>query len=208
MASVRPVASFEDYKQLIAVMRTVQPTLVKQLRKDYRRIGRPVVRGIKAKIPTEAPLKSSRHASMVTKIGRLSWSRTENQSRDIKSVVIRDRKRAPRSKFPIVGLIQAVVRAAPVGLVDMAGRSGAYVNSKDETREYDYTYTGKYGGKYIAKRKHKIRGQGRAMIAHLGGKGSRYAYPGAQDSLPQVKIEMQAAVNDAVNDINNRLRRR
>jgi len=203
MASIRAVVSFTDYKQLITIMRQVDPALVKALRKRYRQIGRPLTRGIKNSIPTTAPL-----SGMVTKVGRLSWSRTMNQSRDIKSVVIRDRKRAPRSKFPVVGLIQAVVRAAPVGLADMAGRSGAYVNSKDETREYDYTYTGKYGGKYIGKRKHKIRGQGRAMIARLGARASRFVYPGAESSLPQVRIETQTAVNDAVNDINNRLRRR
>lgn len=203
MASINAVVSFSDYKQLIAVMRQIDPTLVKALRKRYRQIGRPLTSGIKNSIPTTAPL-----SGMVTKVGRLSWSRTMNQSRDIKSVVIRDRKRAPRGKYPVVGLIQAVVRAAPVGLADMAGRSGAYVNSKDETREYDYTYTGKYGGKYIGKRKHKIRGQGRALISRLGSRASRFVYPGAEGSLPQVKIEMQAAVNDAVNDINNRLRRR
>lgn len=205
--ALKAVVSFTDYKRLIDVMKQIDPEMVKKLRKEYRRIGRPVVKGIKDEIPTEAPLKSSRHASMVTKVGRLSWSRTENQTTDIKSVVIRDKKRAPRSKYPIVGLVQAVVRAAPVALADMAGRSGAYVNSKDETREYDYTYTGKYGGKYVAKRKHKIRGQGRALIRNLGGTKSRYVYPGAEAALPQAKVEMQAAVNDAVNKVNQMLRK-
>jgi hypothetical protein len=196
------VVSFTDYKRLIDVMKQIDPKLVKSLRKDFRRIGRPVVRGIKAQIPTQAPL-----SGMVTKVGRLSWSLTMNQSRDIKSVVVRDRKRAPRSKYPIVGLVQAVVRAAPVALADMSGRSGAYVNSKDETREYDYTgpQKGKPAGQ-LGRRKHKIRNQGRHMIDRLGGRGSRYVYPGAEASLPQAKAEMQVAVNNAVNNINQMLR--
>jgi hypothetical protein len=200
--ALKAVASFTDYKRLIDVMKQIDPKMVKELRKDFRRIGRPVVKGIKTSIPTEAPL-----SNMVTKVGRLSWSLTMNQSRDIKSVVIRDRKRAPRSKYPIVGLVQAVVRAAPVALADMAGRSGAYINSKDETREYDYTgpQKGKPAGQ-LGRRKHKIRNQGRRMIENLGGRGSRYVYPGAEASLPQARAEMKVSVDNAVNDINQMLR--
>ena len=204
--AINAVVTFTDYKRLIDVMKQIDPEMVKNLRKEYRRIGRPVVKGIKDKIPTDAPLKSSKHASMVTKVGRLSWSRTMNQNKDIKSVVIRERKRAPRSKYPVVSLVQAVVRAAPVALADMAGRSGDYVDSKDETRPYDYTYTGKYGTKYVSKRTHKIRGQGRALIRNLKGNKSRYVYPGAESKLPEAKAEMQAAVNQAVMKVNQMLR--
>lgn len=198
--AVSAVVTYTDYKQLIAVMRQIDPALVKALRKRYRQIGRPVVKGIKDSIPTTAPL-----SGMVTKVGRLSWSRTMNQSKDIKSVVIRDRKRAPRSKYPVVGLVQAVVRAAPVTLADMAGRSGSYVNSRSVTREYDYTYTGK-NGSYVGRRKHRINGQGRIMISRLGARGSRYVYPGAERAMPLVKVETQIAINDAVNNINRMLR--
>jgi hypothetical protein len=200
--AVSAVVSFTDYKRLIDVMKQIDPKLVKALRKRYRQIARPVIKGIKGDIPTTAPL-----SGMVTKVGRLSWSITMNQGREVKSVVVRERKRAPRSKYPIVGLVQAVVRAAPTALADMAGRSGAYVNSKNETREYDYTgpQKGKPAGQ-LGKRKHRIRGQGRAMIRGLGGRGSRFVYPGAEASLPQAKVEMQAAVNDAVNNVNQMLR--
>ncbi len=203
--ALKAVASFTDYKRLIDVMKQIDPEMVKKLRKRYREIGRPVVKGIKDEIPTEAPL-----SGMVTKVGRLSWSRTMNQNTDIKSVVIRDKKRRPRSKYPIVGLVQAVVRAAPVALADMAGRSGAYVDSKTVTREYDYTYTGKYGSKRVFKRTHKINGQGRRMIEKLNERASkaasRYAYPGAEASLPEAKAQMQVAVDDAVNNVNQMLR--
>jgi hypothetical protein len=203
MSEVKAVVTFTDYKRLITVMRQVEPELVKALRKRYRQIGRPLANDIRKAIPGRAPL-----SGMVTKVGRLSWSRTMNQSKPIRSVVIRDRKRKPGGKYPIVGLVQAVVGAAPVGLADMAGRSGAYINSRAVTREYDYTYTGKYGGKFLGKRKHRINGQGRIMINRLGGRGSRYVYPAAEKALPQARVEMQIAVNDAVNDINSKLRRR
>ena len=202
--ALKAVLTFTDYKRLIDVMKQIHPELVKSLRKEFRRIGRPVVKGIKSNIPSTAPL-----SGMVTKVGRLSWSRTMNQGRDVKSVVIREKRRFPRSKFPIVGLVQAVVRAAPTALADMSGRSGRYINSRDMTREYDYT--GPQKGKPIGelgRRKHKVRGQGRAMIQKLGGRGSRFVYPGAEASLPQAKVEMQAAVNDAVNNVNQMLRRR
>lgn len=203
--AVEAVVTFTDYKRLISVMRQVEPELVKSLRKEYRRIGQPVIKGIKDKIPTSAPLSSRKHASMVTKVGRLSWSRTMNQTTPIKSVVIRDKKRAPRSKYPVVGLVQVVVRAAPVTLADMAGRSGSYVNSRAVTREYDYTYH-RGGAAVLGRRKHRINGQGRAMINALGGRGSRYIYPGAEKAMPQVKREVQNAINDAVKNINEKLR--
>jgi len=57
------VVSFTDYKRLIDVMKQIDPKLVKSLRKDFRRIGRPVVKGIKAQIPSQAPL-----SGMVTKL--------------------------------------------------------------------------------------------------------------------------------------------
>lgn len=196
------VLSVTDYRKFMVTLRQVNPELVKALRKRYREIGRPVVSGIKGAIPSSAPL-----SGMVTKVGRLSWSRTMNQSRDIKSVVIRDRKRMPRSRYPIVGLVQAVVRAAPVGLADMAGRSGAHINSRAVTREYDYTYTLAGGVKRLGRRKHRINGQGAIMITRLSSKASRYAYPGAEKAMPQVKLEMQVAVNDAVNNLNQMLRR-
>jgi len=202
MAELKAVVTFTDYKRLITVMRQVEPDMVKALRKRYRQIGAPLVKDIRNGIPASAPL-----SGMVTKVGRLSWSRTINQNKPVRSVVVRDRKRSPRSKYLIVGLVQAVVGAAPVALVDMAGRSGAYINSRDMTREYDYTYQTS-GGPVLGKRKHRIRGQGRAMIARLGGRGSRYVYPAAEKALPQARTEMQAAVNDAVNEINAKLRRR
>jgi hypothetical protein len=203
MVGGKGVLTVTDYRDLIALMRYIDPELVKALRKRYRKIGADLVTDIKKEIPNSAPL-----SGMVTKVGRLSWSRTMNQSRPVKSIVVRDRKRIVRSKLPTVGLVQVVARSAPLVMADMAGRSGAYINSRDETREYDYTYTGKYGGKYVAKRKHKIRGQGRAMIQKLGGRASRYVYPGAENKLPEVRKNIQLAVNEAANNVNQRLRRR
>jgi hypothetical protein len=202
MANVSGVLSVTDYRQVIATLRKVQPELVKALRKRYRQIARPVVKGVQDSIPNEAPL-----SGMVTKIGRLSWSRTVNQTRPIKSVVVRDRKRMPRSNYPIVSLVSVVTRSAPVGLADMAGRSGRHVNSKDMTREYDYTYHTP-NGPVIGRRKHRIRGQGAAMIRGLSRNASRFVYPGAEKALPQARIEVQIAVNDAVNTVNSMLRRR
>ena len=202
MAYVGAVLTYPDYKHLIDTMRKVNPELVKALRKQYRVIGRDVVKGIKTSIPTQAPL-----SGMVTKVGRLSWSMTMNQTRPIKSVVVRDRKRAPQGKYPIVGLIQVVTRSAPVALADMAGRSGAHINARAVTREYDYTYTNASGGKYVGKRKHRINGQGAAMIRGLSARASRYVYPGAEKELPAAKAKIQVAVNEAVDNINAMLRR-
>lgn len=195
-----------DYREMIAVMRKVQPELVRQLRKRYRQIGQPVVAAIKSAIPSNPPL-----SGMVTKVGRLSWSRTMNQTRPLKSAVIRE-KRALSVKgrsLPIVGLVQARVNAAPTALADMSGRSGRYVNARAVTREYDYTYTIN-GQKVLGKRKHKINGQGRKMISGLngrfGGKASRFIYPAAESKIPAVAAEMKVAVQKASDDLNAMLK--
>lgn len=196
------VLTFTEYQSLIRIMRQINPELVRNLRKRYRQIARPVVSGIKGNIPSTAPL-----SGMVTKVGRLSWSRTMNQSKDVKSVVIRERRRAPKSNIAIVGIVQARAVAAPLALADMSGRSGAYINARTVTREYDYTYHKANGQTYIGKRKHRVNGQGRIMISRLASKASRYVYPGAEKALPEAKIQMEAAVNDAVQQVNQMLRR-
>ena len=203
MAEVKAVVTFTDYQALISVMRQINPALVRAFRKNQRQIAGPVVRGIRDGLGQVKP-----HRGMVTKVGRLSWSMTMNQSKDIQSVVVRDRKRKPRSTFPVIGIIQARTLAAPVGIYDMAGRSRAYINSKDETREYDYTgpQRGKPAGQ-LGRRKHKIRNQGLRMIEMLGGRGSRFVYPAAEKQLPEVRMKLQIAVNQAVNEVNSMLRR-
>lgn len=180
-----------DYQRLIKTMNMIEPQLVKTLRKRYKQIGAPVVAGIKGSIPDNPPL-----SGMVTKVGRLSWSRTVNQTRPIKSAVVQENRRRPRGRYPVVSLVRIRVAAAPVVMADMAGRSGAYVGARARTREYDYTLSP------TGKRSHRINGQGVAMIRNLRGKGSRYVYPGAEQSLPQAKAEITAAVNEAANYIN------
>jgi hypothetical protein len=198
MAELKAVFSFTDYQRLILVMRQINPKMVRSFRKRQREVGQELVSGIQDSIGA-----AKVHRGMVTKVGRLSWSMNKNQSVDVKSVVIRDRKRKPRSKYPIIGIIQASTLSAPVAIYDMAGRSGAYINKYSETREYKYTGPSKTPGS----RKHKINGQGRRMIEMLGKKASRYVYPGAEKHLPAVQNKMRAVVNDAVNEINSMLRK-
>lgn len=201
-----------DYREMISVMRKVQPELVRQLRKRYREIGRDIVKAIKTDIPTAPPLVShKRGTSMITKVGRLSWSRTENQTRPLKSVVIREKRTlSVRGKrLPIVGLVQARVNAAPVALADMAGRSGRYINARAVTRKYKYTYHTK-DGEFVGDRDHKINGQGRAMINQLnknfGRRASRFIYPAAESKIPAAAAEMKVAVQKASDNLNAMLK--
>lgn len=205
MASVKAVVSVTDYRNLILTMRKINPALVRAFRKRQRQVGQPVVDGIRSGISSFRPSRG-----MVTKVGRLSWSMTMNQSKDVSSVVIRDRKRKPRSSFPLIGIVQARTLSAPVALYDMAGRSGAYINKNDMTREYDYTgpQKGKPAGQ-LGRRKHRIRGQGQALINRaLKSRASRFVYPGAEDKLSAVRTQMQVVVNDAVNLVNSMLRKK
>ena len=184
-----------DYRDLLTTIRKVEPTLIKQMRADVRDIASPIRDDIKAAIPEARPL-----SGMVTKVGRLAWNRTINVKKPLKSVTVESfRKINPKYTFYSIGRLR--VWNAAVVLTDMAGRSGTSINSKSETREYDYTYH-KKGQEIIGKRKHKINGQGIAMINGLRSRASRFVWPAAERSLPHAKLEVRKSLEQAYVKLN------
>lgn len=204
-----------DYNDLIRELNRIQPTLVKGLQKDYKRIAKPVQTAVKTGIPVAPPTSGIHHKNPqrnrsgfypVVMPGRVTWGANyQNKSRPVRSVFIetpavskasRTMKRFGTGAFSVARLR---VNNAAVVLADMAGSSGKYIDKYPRTREYDYSRS------KTGKRRHRINGQGRAMIRALGGKPSRFAWPGANKALPKAKAETKTVLAKAFTVINRRM---
>jgi hypothetical protein len=84
-------------------------------------------------------------------------------------------------------------------MADMAGKSGRFMNKGYKgsglTREYPYK-----GGT----RRHRVNGQGQAMIRGLGGSASRFVWPAADNKIPAVKAQIENILRDAYTKINRK----
>jgi hypothetical protein len=204
-----------DYNDLIRELNRVQPTLVKQMQKDYRKIAKPVQLAVKNGIPTTPPT-SGIHTKKpqttrsgfypVVVPGRLTWGANfQNKSKSVKSVLIQtpsaSKARRSMTKFKTTSfsIARLTVDNAAVVLADMAGKSGKYINSKSRTREYNYSRS------KTGKRTHRINNQGRSMIRALGGRPSRFAWPSAEKALPKAKAESKLVLQKAYSIINKRM---
>jgi len=192
-----------DYNDLIRELNRVQPTLVKQMQKDYRKIAKPVQIAIKNKIPSVAPLSGF---IPKTQPGRLTWGANyQNKSKPVKSVLIQtpSSRKAPRvfskHKTDAFSVARLQVTNAAVVLADMAGRTRKDINKYSRTKPYDYSRS------KTGKRTHKINNQGKIMIDRLGKTASRYVYKGVESSLPKAKAESKIVLEKAFIIINRRL---
>jgi hypothetical protein len=204
-----------DYNDLIRELNRVQPTLVKQLQKDYRKIGKPVQTAVKGAIPSSPPtsgIHRNRPGSArsgfypVAVPGRLTWGANfQNKNKSVKSVLIQTpaaskaKRVMSRYKATSFSIARLAVDNAGVVMADMAGKTNKYTDKYSVTREYDYSRS------KTGKRKHKINGQGRAMIRALGGRASRYVWPSAEKALPKAKAESQIVLQKAYSIINKRM---
>lgn len=206
-----------DYRDLIRELNRVQPTLVKQLQKDYKQIGKPVQLAVKQGIPVTPPTSGIHRRSPqrsrsgfypVVVPGRVTWGANyQNKNKPVDSVVIetpavskasRTMKRFKINSFAIARLR---VNNAAVVLADMAGVTGKYINKYPRTREYDYSRS------KTGRRRHKINNQGRGMIRALNRNGSpsRFAWPSAEKALPKAKAQSKIVLQKAYSIINRRM---
>jgi hypothetical protein len=204
-----------DYNELIRELNRVQPTLVKQMQKDYRKIAKPVQTAVKNGIPvtpptsgihTRKPQATRSGFYPVAVPGRLTWgSNSQNRNKPVKSVLIQtpsaSKARRSMAKFKATSFSIARLKVdnAAVVLADMAGKTGKDINKKPRTSPY------KYSRSKTGERSHRINNQGRGMIRALGGRPSRFAWPSAEKALPKAKAESQLVLQKAYNIINRRM---
>jgi hypothetical protein len=209
-----------NYEELIRELNRIEPTLVKQLRKEYRQIAKPVQSAVKSSIPLNPPTSGVHKKKKQSNVsgfyprtipGRLSWgANSQNKMRPTRSVGIQTVSvgKAKRSikynKMKAAAIARLKVDNAATVMADLAGTSKKYIDKKKVTREYDYSRSA------TGKRVHRINGQGRSMIAALdrrkdGGGRSRFVYPAANESIPSMLPKMDSALKRAYNIVNQRM---
>ena len=200
-----------NWNEVLKTIGKLDREYVKQLRKDFKAIARPVQQSVKKNIPTKArpPLSGMRQVHF----GRLAWgSRYGDGAKQSRSVAVqtpstRSRVARRQETFSIARL--QVLSPATV-LFDMAGRKNYVKGRKGYTPEYDYMYT--IGGQKVpGKRKHRVvplafaKGLGSAS-GRLQIRASRIVWPAAEKALPQARAAMEARITQVNIKVNALLR--
>ena len=186
-----------DYRDIIKALNQLEGEVLKEFFRNAKDIAKPVQAGIKASIPARAPLRGMRKAPKGIP-GRLTWG-TGKPAKSATIVAMR-----PKASFKgkRIGIVKVVVKSPATIMADMAGKSRAFVGKKKVTEPYAYTRTlrGKFGTLRSLRtvRRHKINGQGRAMIDKLGSQPSRFVWPGDEsafdDSVKKFDKHLETAI--------------
>lgn len=185
------VVKFYGIKETLNVMKTIEPEIYKQLRKDIRGIVAPAVSNIKSQAPSVAPLTGMNHN------GRTAWTKPKVTV----NITPAQRSRALGSTTSNLVAITATGEGRKVGfdIADMAGRAnnpGKY----SKTRRFTDPYTGQTVQR-------KVNGQGVGMIDNLAGRASRYVYPAIEKQLPFIRSQVAVTIEKAADSINRKLMR-
>lgn len=210
---------FTDYRALIKEMNTIEPTAVKQLKKDYKIISKPTAQEVRRAIPKTYPLgarknkKLGGNSSGFDHSGRTAWGKQAtmnmggSKSYPANSVFIQTPSKRPR-KGRYVSIARLKVNSAATALADMTGRGGKF-DTKGMSRSHDIRL---FGGP-IVKRQYRLNGQGRALARNLSsgasGKlksgGSRYVWPAAEKKQDETRKAMIQRLQIAYDSINRNL---
>lgn len=189
--------SITDFRALMTALNKLDGEILKEFNRGSKEIAKPVQEGIKASIPSRAPLRGMRKAQGGIP-GRLTWG-TGKPAKSATIVALRPKKFIKGQR---IGIVKVVVKSPATIMADMAGKSRAYVGKRKVTEPYAYTRTlkGKYGSirKLRTVRTHKINGQGSAMIDKLGSQPSRYVYPGAESAFGEAVNAMDRHLQTAI----------
>jgi hypothetical protein len=185
------IVKFYGVKEAIGLMRTFEPEIYKQLRKDIRGIVAPAVSSIKSTAPNVAPLSGMIHN------GRTAWTKPKVTV----NITPAQRSRAFGSTTSNLVAISATGQGRKVGfdIADMAGRANQ-PNKYPKTRRFVDPRTGE-----VVQR--RVNGQGRGMIANLPAKASRYVYPAIEKQLPFIRSQVAITIEKAADSINRKLKR-
>lgn len=184
--------SVNNVRELQRRLKALDPALRKALLREAKAPAKPIQAAVRSR------LGSVSVPSGMTQ-GRLNWNAaTDAKGRVHPPTDVKIEFRTKSSGFRNVTSLVRVRAASPaVAFLDMAGRSGRYIDAgykgTGETRVYPYK-----GGV----RRHKVRGQGRALIRAVGGSASRFVYPSAESALPQAMREVDNVLKAFASKVN------
>lgn len=200
-----------NWNEIMKVLNRLDKEYVKELRKDFRNIAKPVQTAIRQAIPSKSqpPLSGMRQVHF----GRLAWgSRFGSGAKPSKSVLIQTPSTRTKKarRFETYSIARLQVGSPATVLFDMAGRAKYSRGRKGMTPIYDYMYTIN-GNKVPGKRQHKViplafakalpSANGRLKVS-----ASRIVWPAAETALPQARQKMDSKISQVNLKVNALLR--
>tara|TARA_R110002153_G_C13194683_1_gene486391 strand:+ start:52 stop:636 length:585 start_codon:yes stop_codon:yes gene_type:complete len=176
-----------DYRMIIRELNKIEPSLSRGFKKNFKSIAAPVREGIRDSIPSQPPHRGLRKVRSAT-------GKTWNNRRNARTVLVKFV--APKtSATKALGILSLNVVSAATVMADFAGRGSSSINGR-MTEPYEYHIRG-----VKTERKHKVNGQGKALIRALGKSPSRYIYPGAEKRGEEAREKFMDVVGDALKTI-------
>ena len=186
--SQEDVVKFVGVKEMLQILKDVEPETYKKLRANIRQISAPAVSAIKTTVPAVAPLSGMIHN------GRTAWS----PPKVTVSITPNQRSRAFGSTTSNLAAILTRGQSGQALVIsDMAGKGGGR-QRQIRTRPYPYK-----GGT----RTHRINGQGQKFISALPKTPSRFVYPAIERQLPAIRSQVAITIEEVAKSINARISR-
>ena len=199
----------QGVRDMIQLLDAVQPDSVKELRKEFRQIALPVVSAIKSNLPSTSPLSGMNH-----------YGRTRYAGANVKTELALGNSIRSQARPLATIVVESPEKSGAFGLeiADMAGRK-TMMNGPQLT--YEYKGVGRVGGsgrqsptksRKVVRRgntaefSYRINGQGKAMIANLGGIPSRYVYSALAGKEDELVADMQRTLDKYSQKINYKLK--
>lgn len=192
-----------DVKAMLKRLKDIEPGAVKEYRREIKKIAAPVAKQIKQNIPSNPPMsgmgffiqrtsKRTGVSSISINEGRLQWNgtgRTEGKGKNFRPKDLQTSSAIkPSGRSLTTPIAKIVLKSAAASMADMSGRKA---RGKFGTMSREYTYRKRNGE--IAKRRHRVNGQGANMIRVLqsrNGAASRFGYPALEKQIDKVSREI------------------
>lgn len=179
-----------DIRAINKALIEINPQLRTQFMRDAKAIGQEGASIVKPALPSSAPL-----SGMDTR-GNYGWNNQMTKKGRVPATRVSVSFKTSQGKdarfmgLQTTSLVSVRAVAPMTAITDIAGRSGSWVGKGNKGSGYSKPYKDRYGNIRI----HKLNGQGQAMIAGLGGRGSRYAWPAFESSQGRLSNSVLAVV--------------
>lgn len=181
----------QDIKKLKKQLNEIEPGLRNEFVKEIKSVGRDAAKPIKKAIRRVTPL-----SGMINNEGKTAWGR----GKPIDSTTIRSKLKAG-GKSMNASLVSIRLNSAAVNILDMAGRSGAYVGQGKRKSGMTPVVRRTAGGDLVAYARRTTAEAGQKFIQNLNSVGgivkrsaSRIAWPSIEKDLPRVEKDIDKVI--------------
>jgi hypothetical protein len=177
-------------KENLRLLHRINPSLSREIRKDFRKLAKPAVDEIERMKPNRGNFPSGFQHGGRTGVNAVKKVRINFNTRRARA-----RNLAQGAQYETLGTIRIQTADAPSAIADMAGKTGN-VQFSGRSRRYARRPEG-----------HALNGQGGYLIRKLNtlGAPSRYMWPGAERGLNETENEFVDLAKRVEAEINKEL---